>query len=89
VKRLRSDDSFAGAFKGTGNSGGGGGGDGAAGDSRNGGGKPKGGGIPPELANLTRSQMTPRQKIDIQRALTQKHGGDQDAALNEYLSIPE
>ena len=32
--------------------------------------------------------MTPRQKVDIQNALTEKHGGDRDKALNEFFADP-
>ena len=88
VLRLREDEAFAGAFKGTGQSGGGGSGDQLPGAGLKGDGKGNGGGIPPELANLTRSVMTPRQKVDIQNALADKHGGDRDKALNEFMQIP-
>ena len=87
VERLRADEAYAGAFKGTGNSGGGGEG-GGGGKPPAGGGDGGGGGIPPELASLTRGNMTPRQKVDIQNALTDKHGGDREKALNEFLQIP-
>jgi hypothetical protein len=86
VERLRADEAYAGAFKGTGHSGGGGSGD--TKPAGGGGGGGDGGGIPPELANLTRGAMTPRQKVDIQNALTDKHGGDREKALNEFLQIP-
>ena len=89
VERLREDEAFAGAFKGTGHSGGGGSGEqppGPGGGAPNGG---DGGGIPPELASLTRGQMTPRQKVDVQNALTEKHGGDRQKALEEFLQIPQ
>ena len=88
VLRLREDEAFAGAFKGTGQSGGGGSGDQLPGAGRKGDGKGNGGGIPPELASLSRSQMTPRQKVDVQNALADKHGGDRDKALNEFMQIP-
>lgn len=86
VQRLREDDAFAGAFKGTGSSGGGGSGEHH--DLKDGSKNGDGGGIPPELAKLTRGQMTPRQKVEIQNALTEKHKGDRNLALDEFLQIP-
>jgi hypothetical protein len=94
VTRLRENEEYAGAFKGTGNSGGGGGGTdaGAGAGGGGGGGAPRnGGGIPPELANLKRSEMTPRQKIDVQNSLAEKlqTSRDDPKVMNEYLQIPE
>ena len=88
VQRLRDDEAFAGAFKGSGQSGGGGSGEQPPGPGSPGPGQGDGGGIPPELANLKRSEMTPRQKVDIQNALADKHGGDREAALDEFMRLP-
>jgi len=87
VERLRDDEDYAGAFKGSGNSGGGGSGD-PSGDG-NRGGKGNGGGIPPELANFRRSTCTTRQKVDMIRHLEKVHNKDQKAIDTAYLALPE
>ncbi len=87
VERLRSDDAYAGAFKGTGGTGGGGSGE----TPPKGGPGPKGGGdgMPPELANFRRSTCTNRQKVDMLRHLEKVHNGNQPAIDSAYLALPE
>lgn len=87
VERLRQDDAYAGAFKGTGNTGGGGSGDPLPGGGPGGGGN--GGGIPPELANFRRNTATPRQKVAMHAHLKTVHGDDQKAHDNAYFALPE
>ena len=87
VDRLRQDEAYAGAFKGTGNSGGGGGGpDDPPGG---GGGGGDGGGIPPELQNFRRSTCTNVQKVKMLRHLEKVHGGDQGKIDAAYFALPE
>lgn len=87
VERLRQDEAFAGAFKGTGNSGGGGaGGDGGKGGSGPGG---NGGGMPAELANFRRGTATALQKVRMHRHLESLHPGDQRAKDDAYFALPE
>lgn len=87
VDRLRKDEAYAGAFKGTGNSGGGGGGpDDPPGG---GGGGGNGGGIPPELANFRRSTCTMVQKVKMLRHLEKVHDGDQAKIDTAYFALPE
>lgn len=88
VERLRENDAFAGAFKGTGNTGGGGAG-GEGGEGGSGGGGGGGGGIPPELANFRRSTATNRQKVDMRRWLEKQHPKDQKAQDDAYFKLPE
>ena len=88
VERLKEDDNFKGAFKGTGNSGGGASGDGAAPGGGSGSGGANGGGIPPELANFRRSTATPQEKVKMLRHLETLH--DSQAAIdNAYMALPE
>lgn len=90
VERLRQDERFAPAFKGTGNSGSGAPADGDGDSATPGGGGDggTGGGIPTDLANFRRSQATPRQRIDVIRKLQEQAKGDYNAAEEAYLNLP-
>lgn len=90
VERLKADDRFAAAFKGTGSSGSGApaDGDGDTGKPAGGGDGGAGGGIPTDLANFKRGSATHRQRIDAIRKLQEQNGGDYNAAEEAYLNLP-
>ena len=90
VQRLREDEAYAGAFKGSGSTGGGGSGDRPPGGGGGGGGN--GGGIPPELTDFRRNGASALQRVAALKALATQLGVtalDDPKVADAYAALPE